>query len=481
MKTKNKHIQKLLEKYKEISILGKVGSLMGWDTEVNMPPKAAPARGESAALITSIIVDKWNSPEFKKLLVLANGSKDLTQIEISILRNINRGARIYHKIPKQLLVEESSLTSKSFVAWNKARRENKFEDFAPYLEKLLKLSREIAKNLGYKDNPYDALLDLYEPGLTAHFCEEIFGQLVPELSKIAKVIKPPKRTKFKYSIETQKEQVKSLIKDMGYDFDAGRIDVAPHPFETTLGRYDVRITNRYQETSLEGLTGAMHEAGHAMYEQGVSEAFEDTPIDHGVSLGIHESQSRFWENIVGRSIEFSKYIAPKIKILKAKELFNELNRVEPGLIRVDADEVTYNLHIALRFEIENDLINGKIKVKDLPQVWNSKMKEYLGILPNSDSDGVLQDIHWAHNSFGYFPTYTLGNLYSAQWYFYMVRDIKNFKTLIEKGDFKPILSWLRKNIHQHGSRYWPDELVMRITGEKLNPKYFLDYIKEKYS
>lgn len=487
MKIKNKNIQKLLEKYKEIAILGKVGALMGWDTEVNMPPKAAPARGESTALVTSMIVDKWNNSEFKKLLVVANKSKGLTKTEVSILRNLNRSAAIYHKIPKKLLVEESELTSKSFVAWNKARRENKFEDFAPHLEKLLKLSREIAKhltkdnpNLRDKNNPYDALLDLYEPGLTADFCKEMFNGLVPELSKIAKNIKPSKKIKFKYPIEIQKEHVRALVGEMGYDFEAGRMDLAPHPFETTLGRYDVRITNRYQETSLEGLTGAMHEAGHAMYEQGVNIEFENTPLDHGVSLGIHESQSRFWENVVGRSEAFSKYIAPKLKVIKASELFNQLNRVEPGLIRVDADEVTYNLHIALRFEIENDLINGRLKVIDLPKIWNAKTKEYLGITPKTDSDGVLQDIHWSHNSFGYFPTYTLGNLYSAQWYFYMKQDIKNFNELVQKGEFKPILDWLRKNIHTHGSQYWPEELAKRITGEKLNPKYFLDYIKEKY-
>lgn len=480
MKIKNTTIKKLLEKYKEIAILGGVRALMGWDTEVNMPIKATGGRGKSVALLTSIVTDKWNEPEFKKLLKIANNSKNLTEIEKAILRNLNRTAKIFHKIPKKLLVEESELTTKAFAAWNKARRENKFKDFAPHLEKLVGLTREIAKHLGYKDNPYDALLDLYEPGLTAEFCKNLFDKLVPELSAIAREIKRSKPAKFNYPIDLQKEHVKELVSQMGYDFEAGRIDVAPHPFETTLGRYDVRITNRYKETSLEGLTGAMHEAGHAMYEQGVGEDFENTPLDNGVSLGIHESQSRFWENVVGRSMEFAKYVAPKIKVLKPKDLFNELNRVEPGLIRVDADEVTYNLHIALRFEIENDLINGKIKVRDLPKIWNTKMKKYLGIAPKTDRDGVLQDIHWSHNSFGYFPTYTLGNLYAAQWYFYMKRDIKNFKDLVKKGNFKPILSWLRKNIHVHGSLHWPEELTAQVTGEKLNPGYFLNYIKEKY-
>ncbi len=480
MQIKNLQIKKLLEKYKEISLLGRVGALMGWDTEVNMPIKAASGRGATSALITSIIVDKWNDPDFKKTLETANKNKNLNSDEKSILRNLNRGASIYHKIPKELLVLESELTTKSFAAWNKARRENDFKSFAPYLEQLLELSRKIAKHLGYEKNAYDALLDLYEPGLTTEFCKSLFNNLVPELSKIAKNIKTTKKIKFKYPIERQKQDVKELISKFGYDFEAGRMDIAPHPFETTLGRFDVRITNRYQETSLEGLTGAMHEAGHAMYEQGVDTKFENTPLDNGVSLGIHESQSRFWENIVGRSMAFTKFIAPKIKVLKQKDLYQELNRVQPGLIRVDADEVTYNLHIALRFEIENDLINGNIKVSELTKIWNAKMKEYLGITPKTDSEGVLQDIHWSHNSFGYFPTYTLGNLYSAQWYFYMKKDIKNFESLVEKGNFEPMLAWLRKNIHQHGSVYWPSELVTKITGENLNPNYFLNYIKEKY-
>ncbi len=474
-------MQKLLREYKEISLLGKISGLLGWDTEVNMPAKAANGRGVQSALLTSLIVDRWNDKEFKKLLETANAKKNLNKKEKAILRNLNRTARIYHKIPKKLLVRESEITSKAFVEWAKARRENNFKSFAPYLEELLELSCRMAESLGYKDNPYDALLDIYEPNSTAEFYKKLFDKLVPELSEIVRNVKDTKgQIKFKYEIENQKELARFVLTKMGYDFEAGRMDIAPHPFETTLGHFDVRITNRYKENSLEGLTGVMHEGGHALYEQGVNEKFEYTPLDHGVSLGIHESQSRFWENIIGRSQEFGKFLAPKIKVLNQKQIFEILNSVKSGNVRVDADEVTYNLHIALRFEIENALINGKIKVKDLPEVWNSKMKKYLGITLKNDAEGVLQDVHWSHNSFGYFPTYTLGNLYSAQWKFYMQKEIKDFYRLIEKGNFKPILNWLRKNIHQYGSLYYPDELVKKITGEELNPNYFLDYIKEKY-
>lgn len=474
-------MKELLRKYKEIAHLSNIHGLLGWDTEVNLPLKAADERGEQSAILTSIIVDRWHDKEFKELLVKENErANKLTLNEKAILRNLNRSAKVYYKIPKKLLVRESELTSCAFAAWAKAKKENDFKSFAPYLNELLEISREMAEHLGYKDNPYDALLDLYEPGLTSLFCKKMFDKLVPDLTEVVNKLrdKEYKKVKVKIPIKSQKELASFVLQKMGYDFDSGRMDIAPHPFETTLGHYDVRITNRYRETTLEGLTGAMHEGGHALYEQGVNPKFTNTPLDHGVSLGIHESQSRFWENIIGRSREFSKYFAAKLK-MKPDDLFNLMNEVKPDFIRVEADEVTYNLHIAIRFEIENDLINGKIKVNELPEIWRGKMKKYLGIVPKNDSEGVLQDVHWSHNSFGYFPTYTLGNLYAAQWNHYMQHEL-DIEKLVEKGNFEPILAWLRKNIHQYGSLYYPDELVKRVTGESLNPDYFLNYIKEKY-
>ncbi|HWA52450.1 MAG TPA: carboxypeptidase M32 [Patescibacteria group bacterium] len=463
---------KLQEKYKEISLLSDIQAILSWDEEVNMPEKAAENRGEQTAFLVSLLADKWQDKTFQDLI-----SKEKNK---NTKRILERSLKIYNKIPKKLLIEESKLISESFTAWVEARKKKDFNIFAPYLEKLIYISRKKAKYLGYKNNPYDALLDLHEPGLTAEFVENLFSKLTPQLLEIIKNIKQTKKhTKFNMNINKQKEIAGFVLQKMGYDFNAGRMDVAPHPFETTLGRFDVRITNRYDEKSLESLTGAMHEGGHALYEQGADLKYENTPLDHGVSLGIHESQSRFWENMIGRSRQFCKYISSKYN-LTPDEIYNLLNKVEKSFIRVDADEVTYNLHIAIRFEIENDLINGKIKVKDLPEVWNSKMKKYLGITPKNNSEGVLQDIHWAHNSFGYFPTYTLGNLYAGQWYYFLKKDIKNFDKLVESGNFKPILNWLRKNIHQYGSFYYPDELVKRVTGESLNPDYFVNYLKEKY-
>lgn len=473
-------MKNLLEKYKEISTLGEIGGLLGWDTEVNLPPKGAPERGEQQALITGIIVDKWHDLEFQKLI------KNLSP-KNKYYRPLNHSLKIYTKIPKKILVKDSKLTSKAFVVWHEAKKDNNFKSFAPILEELVILAREEANYLGFKDNIYDALLDLYEPGLTTSFCKNIFDKLTPELTHIIKEITAGndrtnslKKVKLPIlTIEKQKELNNFILEKMGYDFSAGRVDTAPHPFETTLGPYDIRITNRYNNTFIESLTGAMHEGGHALYEQGVDKKLADTPLAHGISLGIHESQSRFWENIIGRSKEFSEFLSYELKV-KPDDLYRELNKVKPSFIRVESDEVTYNLHIAIRFEIEEMLLNGKIKVNDLPSVWNEKMKKYLGITPKSDSEGVLQDVHWSHNSFGYFPTYTLGNLYAAQWRSVMLKEIKNFKSLVKKGDFEPILDWLRKNIHVFGKTYYPDELSVRVSGEVLNPQYFLDYLKEKY-
>jgi carboxypeptidase Taq len=276
---------------------------------------------------------------------------------------------------------------------------------------------------------------------------------------------------------------------MGYDLDAGRMDVSSHPFTDTLDHFDVRITNRYKTGEFrESLMVAMHEGGHALYEQGVSEEYTYTPLDGGVSLGIHESQSRFWENQIGRSLPFIKFMTPifhafypdQLSKVGGEELYTLFNQVKPSLIRTEADEVTYNLHIALRFELEEAMVNDKVKIEDLPEIWREKMKSYLGVVPKTDREGVLQDVHWSHGPLGYFPTYTLGNLYAAQFTNKMKKDIKVSESA-EKGELGSILSWLRTNIHQHGSLYMPDELIKKVTHEALNPNYFLEYIKEKYS
>lgn len=496
MRYTSKTVEKLANHYKEISLLVNISAVLDWDLNVNLPERASETRAAQSAYITKLISEKWLDEDFKKSLDKARSEKKLTNEEQAIVRNLEHGAKFYHRVPKEIIIEMSETTSKAFVAWRSAREKNDFKLFAPHLKKIVHLNRIIAKHIGYKNNPYDALLDVYEPGFTAKECKELFTSLVKEIGSLLKEIKKSKKFKQKehlfekeYSLEKQKEISEFALSKIGYDFSSGRQDVSPHPFTTELGEGDVRVTNRYSiHNFIESIMVAMHEGGHALYEQGVNAEYAGTPLGGGVSLGIHESQSRFWENQVGRSREFIEYLEPVLKAFYPKQLameninslFLAFNKVQPSLIRVEADEVTYNLHIALRFEIEEALINGKIKVEDLPKVWNAKMKKYLGITPDSDASGVLQDVHWSYGSFGYFPTYTLGNLYAAQFTHFMNKEI-DMKKSVAEGRFGAILSWQRQNIHKHGSLYWPKELVRRITGRPLSANYFLDYLNKKYT
>lgn len=502
MRFSNKKVEKLVNKYKEISLLGKVSAVLGWDLNVNLPPKGSEGRAAQTAYLTSHITDKWLDREFRKLLEEVNETKSRLNLEEkAIVRNLNYQGKFYFKVPKEIIVELSETSSKAFMVWKEAKKSDKFKDFELHLRKIIKLNQTIAEHLGYKENKYDALLDLYEPGLTASFCKKIFAKLQPELTQTLKKVSAKggqaERQKLEGLVDGQlvyPEQDQAQIslfalRRMGYDLGAGRMDISPHPFTETLGGQDIRITNRYKQDDFVGsLMVAMHEGGHAVYEQGVKDEYESTPLEGGVSLGIHESQSRFWENQIGRSYELVKYMTPvlhafypeQLSKVGTETLFRLFNQVKPGLIRVEADEVTYNLHIALRFELENDLINYKLLVKDLPEAWRAKMKKYLGVVPKTDREGALQDIHWSHGAFGYFPTYTLGNLYAAQITATMRKEL-NLEDLAERGELGTILSWLRTNIHQYGSLYWPDELIKKVTGKRLDPNYFLRYINKKYS
>ncbi|OGM01936.1 hypothetical protein A2115_03700 [Candidatus Woesebacteria bacterium GWA1_41_8] len=497
MKSKSKNIQKLLEKYREISLLVKINSILGWDMAVNLPPKGAEGRAKQSAYLTKLITEKWLDPEFKKLIETTDDTK-LSSEEKAVLRNLRHAGKFHYKVPKKVIVEFSEASSRAFMAWQEARRENNFKKFLPFLKKNVELNKKIANHLGYGNNPYDALLDIFEPGLTAEDVEAVFAKLQPELTVLITKIKKSQNYKkadrlvsktAKFPQELQRELALEIIAKMGYDLDAGRMDISTHPFTEQLGSHDIRITNRYRENAFqESLMTAMHEAGHALYEQGVKSSYAGTPLEGGVSLGIHESQSRFWENQVGRSEVFAKYAIklfrkyyPKeFNKMSSEDLFIVFNDVNPGFIRVEADEVTYNLHIALRFGLENGIINNKLKVEDLPEIWRSKMKDYLGVVPKTDREGVLQDVHWSHGMLGYFPTYTLGNLYAAQFAVKLKKQL-DFDKLAGTGNLAPILSWLRKNIHQYGSLYWPKELIKKVTGEELKPDYFLAYIKDKYT
>lgn len=499
MQVKNKSVQRLLVKYKEISTLGKINAVLGWDLNVNLPPKGVGERATQSAYLAKLVVEKWMDPEFKSLLEKASGElKKLGAEEKAIIRNLNWGAKFYHRVPKEIIVEFEETTSKAYAAWAEAKKNDKFKDFEPHLKKLVRLNQIIAEHYGFEKNPYDALLDIYEPGLTAGIVRKMFSVIQPELTDLLKKIQKSKNYREKsdlvdgeitYSADDQKQISLFVLKKMGYDMEAGHMSVSPHPFTSDLGRFDVRITNRYKPNDFrDSVAIAMHETGHALYEQGVKEEYTGTPLGGGVSLGIHESQSRFWENQIGRSFEFAKFLTPvfhafypeQLGKTDAEEIFFLFNMVHPSLIRTEADEVTYNLHIVLRFELEEALINNKIKVEDLPDIWREKMKKYLGIIPKTDKEGVLQDVHWSQGPMGYFPTYTLGNLYGAQFTAKMEKEV-TLPKISEKGELGVALSWLRENIHQYGSLYLPHELIKKVTGEDPNPKYFLSYLKRKYS
>lgn len=496
MKYTNSTTEALVKQYREISLLNKVSALLSWDMEVNMPKKATESRAAQNSYITKLISDRWLDKTFKSNLEKAKKLKKLNKEERACVRNVEHSAKYYHRVPQEIIVEQSEATSKAFMAWREAREKNKFSIFAPHLKKIIKLNQLVAKHIGFYDNPYDALLDIYEPGFTADEGQELFGSLINETTPLLVEIKKSKFFKQKsnlldkeYDISLQKQLSEFILAKIGYDFSAGRQDISTHPFTTELGTGDTRITNRFSPHNfIESIMVAMHEGGHALYEQGVNEEYAGTPLEGGVSLGIHESQSRFWENQVGRSHEFIKYLEPvmsafypiQLKEENAESLYRAFNRVNPSMIRVEADEVTYNLHIALRFEIEEGLLNNEIKVEELPKVWNTRMKKYLGVTPKNDSEGVLQDVHWSYGSFGYFPTYTLGNLYSAQFAWAMGKELDT-KKLIKDGNFGSILSWQRENIHKHGSLYRPKELIKKVTGKSLSANYFIDYLSKKYA
>jgi carboxypeptidase Taq len=480
----------------ELVIMSKYGAalgVLGWDQEVNIPKKGHAFRGEVNALLSADLHRRFTSDKFvglvKKLREPAKFDK-LSKDEQIIVRETWRDVEKSLKIPTDLVEEMARLATEAFAAWADAREKSDFKIYQPYLQKIVALNQKEAELLGYKESPYDALLDGFEPELTAARIEEVFTPLAKELSQIVKNVKgkpEPKLPKAKYPIDIQVKLNHKIAADLGYDLDAGRIDVSPHPFTMGLHPTDVRITTRYQEDDFYYAVGCtVHETGHALYEQGLLPKYYGTPLGEVGSLGLHESQSRMWENFVGRSIEYCHYLNtllveyfPDNPKLTDEQVYDHLNHVQPSLIRVEADETTYNLHIVLRFEIEKGLIEGTIKVADLPEIWNAKMKQYLHIEVPDDAHGVLQDVHWSHGTIGYFPTYTLGNIYAAQLYNKAKSEIQNLEAGFAEGEFASLLKWLRKNVHQEGSRYYPEELIKKVTGEGLNSKYLVDYLKTK--
>ena len=478
----------------QLQNLAKYGSALGvlsWDEEVNLPSNAHAYRGEVNAMLSAELHNKFTSDELYNLVTkLADGDQaNLSDDDRVIIKKTRRDIEQSRKIPTEFVEELSILTTQAFRAWVDAREKKDFNIFAPSLSKIIEMKKREAELMGYKHSPYDALLDDHEHGMNVEKIDAVFKPLADKLTKlIASVMKNkiPQLPEHNYPIEIQKELSSQVAAALGYDLSKGRIDISPHPFTTTFHPTDVRITTRYDETDFwVSLGSTIHEVGHALYEQGLPEKYYGTPLGDAVSLGMHESQSRGWENFVGRSEEFSHYLMPLLKkhfpgiSYDHHQLYRWLNRISPSLIRVEADEVTYNLHIVIRYELEKALMQGELEVRDLPAAWNEKVDKYLGLKVPSDDLGVLQDVHWSHGSLGYFPTYTLGNIYAAQLFNTFKKSHPSPEDDFAKGNFGTYLAWLRKNIHSQGRRYDSNELIEKVTGEKVNSNYLIEHLEAK--
>ena len=488
-------VKTLLDRWGEFEDITRAASLLEWDQETYLPRGGAVARGNHIATLAGVAHEKIVSRKFRTALRDAEKTPDLSAKEKAMVREARREHARASKIPSDLVQEVAKAESSGLEAWREAYRTNRWRGFARQLKNLIRLKRRVAEAIGYRGVAYDALLDSYEPGATVEDLDPLFDEIkevtIPLVRRIAATKRRPDRRIFtrRYPRQTQLDFGTQVVEAMGFDFTRGRIDLSTHPFCSGFDPGDVRLTTRIAENDARScLFGLIHEAGHGMYEQGIDTKLVRTPLGHAVSLGIHESQSRLWENVVGRSRGFWRHFLPKmrrffpeqLKGVKLDAFHFAVNEVTPSLIRVEADEVTYNLHVILRYEIEKGLMNDSIRPEDLPEVWNRKMKQLLGIVPRTDSQGVLQDIHWAMGLFGYFPTYSLGNLYASQLYERAQRDLVDLESEIGMGKLIPLRDWLRRKIHRPGRTYPASELVRRATGKKPSTTAFTRYVTEKY-
>lgn len=495
----NEDFEKKLSEFKkylrEVEYLESSIAVLSWDTMVNIPREGIEYRSEILGYLSAQVYKLSTSEEVKNFIDYFSKFNNLDDITKSMVENVKKNYNRTKKIPENEYREYTIAASNSTAAWEEAKEKSDFSIYEPHLKKIVDYKRKFIDYLGYEDNKYDTLLDEYEPGLTTKKLDEVFTELRDAIVKILDSIKlsgckPNTEIFMKYfPKEDQKKFSEFVIEKMGYDFkNRGRIDESTHPFTTNFGNKDVRITTHYYENDFRSaLFSCIHEGGHGIYEQNIDDNLKGTMLATGASMGIHESQSRFYENIIGKSKEFWSYFYPEVqnrfeqfKGITFDEFYKGINFVEPSFIRTEADELTYSIHIIIRYEIEKQLINGEIEVEDLPKVWNKKYKEYLGIEPKNDAEGVLQDMHWSDGSFGYFPSYALGNLYGAQFLNKMKEDIPSLYKDLEIGDLSKVFKWLKENIHKHGAVYKPVEIITRVTGEELQAKYFIEYLNDKF-
>lgn len=490
------HLEKMAH-YKEAL------SLVAWDLRTGAPKKGVTQRAKVMGTLSGDVFEMTTSADMARYLDILSDADAQGALDAVTKRSVEKMAKEFarlRKIPKdmyQAYVEHQSLSE---AVWEKAKADADFRSFQPYLEKLVRYNIEFAELWGYDENRYDVLLDQYEPGVTVAVIDNVFGKLrkriVALLERIQNTAETPDASfidragEAGFPVWKQREISTFFLREMGYDFAAGRLDETVHPFAISVNPGDVRVTTKYDEHDFRNaLFSTLHEGGHGLYEQNIAEELIGTPLCAGTSMGIHESQSLFWENFIGRRYAFwtqyydtlAEAFPEQLQDVSVDQFYKGINVVKPSLIRIEADELTYSLHIMLRYEIEKALINEQIDVAELPEIWNDKMKQYLGVVPAHDGEGVLQDVHWAGGMFGYFPSYALGYIYAAQFMNRMARDLPDLDQCVAAGELAPIQNWLRKHIHRHGAMYDPRDLLKQVTGEDLDARHLVAYLEEKYT
>lgn len=500
MSTPEKDYAKLHEISRNARTLAGVASLLEWDQETHMPPDGAAIRAEQLKTLAGIVHKEKTSKKFQqalnKLIDLKTGKvvDGLNAPQKAALREWRRDFLKDTALPTKFVKDFAKLSSQAQLVWRDAKKENAFHRFAPFLDKIVAMNRKKAEYLGYKNHPYDALLDLYEPEATAEEVGMLFQHLKDAIMDLLKKITSAKQVddsflKGNFEKNQQIELGIKVLQDMGYDLKKGRLDISAHPFSSACHPTDSRVTTRiHLDSPISNISVVLHEGGHGMYEMGLPQEHYGSPLGESISLGIHESQSRWWETRIGQSKAFWSYFLPilkekfkgKFESVTLDQVYKAINKVEPSFIRVEADEVTYPLHVILRFELEKALIEGSLKVRDLPVAWNKKMEELLGIVPPTNREGCLQDIHWSMGSMGYFPTYSLGNMYAGQLFEKFSLDHPDWEKKVSQGNFAFIKEWLSQNIYQHGRRFTPKELIQHVTGKPFTAQPYIEYLNKKY-
>ncbi|WP_047150490.1 carboxypeptidase M32 [Aneurinibacillus tyrosinisolvens] len=474
-------------------------AVLSWDLATGAPAKGKAQRSEVIGMLSTELFKMGIAPEMKAFIDALSESETYEKLDAVTRASVRECKKEYERnksIPPELYREYIILASKAETAWEGARRDDNFDAFRPYLEKIIDYTNQFIDIWGYEGHRYNTLLDQYEPDITVGVLDPLFTDLRKKSVSLLETVEGRGKktdTSFLEKLFPAADQRKfseRVLRKIGYDFAAGRLDESAHPFSTGLNRGDVRVTTRFHENDFRtAIFGSIHEAGHAMYEQNIAEELAGTPLLDGASMGIHESQSRFWENMIGRSRAFWEYFykdaveffPQQVDGISVSGFYRAVNQVKPSLIRVEADELTYNLHIMLRYELEKALISGNLTVAELPAAWNEKMKEYLGVVPDNNAHGVLQDVHWPSGAFGYFPSYSLGNIYAAQLEAALRKELPEYEEAVARGEFAAIKGWLTEKVHRHGKMLTPAEIIRSVTGESINVDYLVRYLEKKYT